>query len=636
MLLHQRITRNYDRPAAVLYSPYWTGESAACRVRLNAWILLPGMCWMVPSTLLGAVVRFGVFEFHLKSAELLKQGRRVRLAGQPAQILAFLLRRPGELVTREELRQALWPSDTHVNFDQSLNAAIKRLRHALGDSPERPVFIETMARRGYRFIAPAGAPSPSALPSARPVHAVQSVAVLPFENATADPDADYLVDGLTEAIITALSRLPDLRVLARSTVFRYRNKPVDCRALGRKLNVGAVLLGRVSRRGDQLIIGTELVEVQSGWLIWGEQFSRELSDVLLIGAELPAKICEELRSGLAGKGNAPAPARRQTRSTEAYQDYLKGRYHWNRMSAEALQKSIDYYQLALRNDPDFALAHAGLADSYCLLGFFDLLPPAEAMPKAKASAMRALEIDGDLAEAYVSLASVLKVYDRDWLAAERRYRQGLRLNPNYVHGYRGYAALLAAVGRFSESVVQIRHAQDLDPLSVVVSMEMAWNFFIAREHDHAIQQALRVTHLEPEFPSAQYILGLACEQMGRFDEARAALERSLAGSRGHAAGFAGLGHLYGVTGQTEDALRMLDQLNQLASRGYVAPFWHSIVYAGLGDADSAIAHLERSYAQSDVWLVWLNTDPRLDSLRADPRFQPFLRRIGFAVQAAGA
>ena len=591
---------------------------------------------MVPSTLLGAVVRFSVFEFDLKSGELLKQGRRVRLSGQPAQILAFLLRRPGELVTREELQQALWPADTHVNFDQSLNAAVKRLRHALRDSPERPLFIETMARRGYRFIAPTSSPGQSDHPSARPVHTVNSIAVLPFENATADPDADYLIDGLTEAIINALSRLPALRVLARSTVFRYRGKPVDCRALGRKLSVGAVLLGRVSQRGDQLMIGTELVEVQSGWLIWGEQFSHKLADVLLIEAELSAKISEKLRSELAGKANASATARRRTQSTEAYQDYLKGRYHWNKMSAEGLQRSVDYFQHALQKDPGFALAHAGLADSYCMLGFFDLLPPAEAMPKAKESAMRALDIDGDLAEAYASLANVLKVYDRDWLAAERRYRQALQLNPNYVHGYRGYAALLAALGRFAESMSQIRHAQDLDPLSVVVSMEVAWNFFIAREYDHAIEQALRVTHLEPESPSAQYILGLAYEQKGRFGEARAALERSLVGSRGHASGLAGLGRLFCVTGQREEALRILDQLNRLASRGHVAPFWHSILYASLGDVDAAIDYLERSYAQSDVWLVWLNTDPRLDSLRADPRFQQLLRRVGFGVQAAGA
>lgn len=604
--------------------------------RHDAWVLAPETGLMGPLNNPGAVVRFGLFEFHFNSDELFKQGRRVRLSGQPVRILALLLQRPGEVVTREELRQTLWPADTHVNFDQSLNAAVKRLRYALGDSPERPVFIETMARRGYRFVAPLNAPGRPDRPSERPVHAVSSIAVLPFENATLDSDADYLIDGLTEALINALSRLPALRVLARNTVFRYRGKPVDCRALGRKLSVGAVLHGRVTQRGDQLMIGTELVEVQSGWLIWGEQFSHKLSDVLLIEAELSAKISEKLRSELAGRTNAAAPARRQTQNTEAYQDYLKGRYHWNRMSPEGLQRSIEYFQHALQKDPAFALAHAGLADSYYLLSFFDLLAPAEAMPKARESALRALETDAGLAEAHAALASVLKLYDHDWLGAERRYRQALQLNPNYVHAYRGYASLLAATGRFAESMVQIRHAHDVDPLSVVVSMETAWIYFVARDYDHAVEQASRVTQLEPEFASAQYILGLAREQEGRFGEARAALERSHAGSRGHAAGPASLGHLFGVTGQREEALGMLDQLNALASRSYVAGFWHSIVYAGLGDADAAIGHLERSFAQNDVWLVWLNTEPRLDNLRADPRFQQLLRRVGFGARAAGA
>jgi tetratricopeptide (TPR) repeat protein len=282
------------------------------------------------------------------------------------------------------------------------------------------------------------------------------------------------------------------------------------------------------------------------------------------------------------------------------------------------------------------LAYAALADSYCMLGFFDLLPPAEAMPKAKEAATRALEIDGNLAEAYASLGNVLKLYDRDWLAAERRYRQALELNPNYVHGYRGYASLLGATGRFAECMIQIGRAHELDPLSVVVNMEMAWYFFMAREYDHAIQQALRVTHFEPEFPSAQYILGLACEQKGRFGEAREALERSLAGSNGHASGVASLGHLFGVAGEKREALRMANELNRLASRGHVAPFWHAIVYAGLGDVDRAIGHLERSLAQSDVWLLWLNTDPRLDNVAADLRFRQILRRVGFGIQAAGA
>jgi serine/threonine-protein kinase len=369
-------------------------------------------------------------------------------------------------------------------------------------------------------------------------------------------------------------------------------------------------------------------------LLLGEQFSHKMSEVLLMEAEIAEKISGSLHGELAGKAHAPAATRRQTQSAEAYQDYLKGRYHWNKMSAAALQRSIEHFQSALEKDPGFALAHAGLADSYCMLGFFDLAPPAEAMPKAKESAMRALAIDGDLAEAYASLANVLKVYEHDWAAAERRYRQALQVNPNYVHAYRGYAALLAANGRFEESLAQIRQAHEVDPLSVVVSMEMAWNFFIAREYDCAIEQALRVTHLEPEFPSAQYILGLAYEQKRRYGEARAAVERSLVGSHGHASGLASLGRLFAFMGHRADALRQLEQLDRLAARGHVAPFWYALLYAGLGDVDAAIGHLERSYAQSDVWLVWINTDPRLDCLRADSRFQDLLRRVGFHARAA--
>jgi TolB-like protein/Tfp pilus assembly protein PilF len=577
----------------------------------------------------GDVIRFGVFEFDLKSSELFKHGRRLRLSGQPAQILALLVRRPGEMVSREELRDVLWPGDTHVNFEQSLNAAITRLRHVLGDSPENPRFIETMARRGYRFIAPASVPEYQP-----PAYSIRSIAVLPFENATSDPDADYLVDGITEAAINSVSRLPGMRVLARSTVFRYRGKTGDGRALGRKLNVGAVLLGRASKRGDELVIRTELVDVQNGWLIWGGRISCGQSDLPGIESEISGKILEKLRSELAGKTDRPVALRRQTTSNEAYQDYLKGRYHWNRLSPEGLQKSVHYFQEALRKDPKFALAHAGLADAYGLQGLIGLMAPDDAMPKCKGSATRALEIDPDLAEAHAALAGALKHYDRDWLGAEQRYQKSLELNPNYVHGYRGYAALLSARSRFEEAMSQIERAHELDPLSMVVSMEMAWHLFLARDYDRAIQHALRVTDLEPEFSSAQFILALAYEQKGKFGEAEATLQRSIAISQGHSSGVASLGHLFATTGRPQEARGMLDRLNELAEREYVAPFWHALVHTGLGDANAAMEQLEKSYAVRDLWLVWLNTDPRLDRLRSDARFQHLLRRVGF--EAAGA
>ena len=581
------------------------------------------------------MIRFGVFEFDLKSRELFKQGRRLRLSGQPAHMLEFLLRRPGELISREELQQALWPADTHVNFEQSLNAVVKRLRYALGDSPESPRFIETVARRGYRFIAPSTAPGQPIASSTAPASGIRSIAVLPFENATTDADAEYLIDGITESLINSLSRLPNLRVLARSTVFQYRGKIANRRNLGRKLNVDAMVVGRASRRGDELVIGTELVEVHHGWLIWGEQFSCPSSDVFSIETELSARISARLRTELVGKTDA-TPIRRQTHSPEAYQDYLKGRYHWNRMSAEALQKSMHYYQEALAKDPQFALAHAGLADCYGLMAFFDLMPPSVAMPKLKESALRALQIDANLAEAHSSVANALKFYDRDWLGAEHRYLQALQLNPNYVTAYRGYAALLAATRRFDESKVQIERAHEIDPMSVVVSMEMAWNFFIARQYDEAIKHALRTAELEPEFPSARYVLGLAYEQKGRFAEAEAALEQCLAKSHRHASGLASLGHLYGITGRRNEALQTLDRLRDVAAKTYVAPYWFAVVNAGLGDEDAVVDHLEMSFTQSDLWLVWLDTEPRFDAIRPNPRFQHLLRRASFAAQTAKA
>lgn len=586
---------------------------------------------MVPSRPVSGVARFGVFEFDFSTGDLLKRGRRIRLGGQPAQVLAILLRRPGKMVTREEFQRALWQTDTHVNFEQSLNAAVKRLRRALGDSPEKPVYIETVARRGYRFVAPAG---PAGEADPQPQEAalmVRSIAVLPFENATADDGAEYLVDGVTEALIHSLSRLPGLRVLARSTVFRYRGKTSEGPALGKRLGVDAVLMGRVSQRQDDLMIGTELVSSRSGWVIWGAQFSRKASDLLAIETELAAGISEKLRAELAGQSGRRRGARRSTHSAEAYHDYLKGRYHWNRMSADGLQRSVDYFQDAVRKDPTFALAHAGLADSYCMLGFFDLLPPAVAMPNAKQCAARALELDSELAEAFTSLANVCKVYDHDWTGAERCYRRALELNPNYVHAWRGYAAMLAALGRFAESAAAIERAHEMDPLSVVVNMEIAWNAFMSRRYDDAIAQAVRVSELEPEFPSAQYILALASDQKGRFEEARAAFERSIARSHAHASGLAGLAHVFARMGRREDALRLLERLNERAAEAYVAPYWHALVHAALGDVDAALAHLERGWEQKDVWMVWMGVEPRFDVLAAHTRFQQLRSNAGFAV-----
>lgn len=580
-------------------------------------------------------LRFGVFEFDLRLGELRKQGRKIRLEGQPVQVLIKLLERPGELIAREELQKELWPSDTFVNFEQSLNAAVKRLRQALGDSPANPRFVETLARRGYRFIAPVSGLAESAGPTVSPVAAVRSLAVLPFGNTEADPETEYLADGITESIINQLSHLPIMRVMSRSTVFRYKEKSLDPRAVGRKLNVDAVLLGRVLQRGDALLVVAELVDVQNGWQLWGEQYNRKMADIFAVEEEISREISDKLRLRLTGEDRSRL-AKRHTQSSEAYQDYLRGRYHWNRLSEEGLRKGIEYFERAIQSDPNYALAYTGLADSYGLLGFFGLASAAAVMPKAKEAARRAVEIDDGLAEAHASLAGIFKIYDWDWAASEREYKRAIELNPNYATGHRMYAAFLAAVGRADEAMRESRLALDLDPFSLVISMEIAWNCYMARDYRRAAEEALRTLELEPLFPAAHSTLGIAYEQEGRYDEAIAAIEKSRDASGGHPATLSALAHVLAGAGRIEEASVLIDRLMELSARQYIAPFWMAVAYAGVGQTAAALAALEKAYEERDVTLVWLGTDPRLDTLRAEPRFKELLRRIGLLPNAGSA
>ncbi len=583
---------------------------------------------------LPSAVRFGVFEFDLRSGELHKQGRRIRLEGQPVQVLIKLLERPGELIAREELQKELWPSDTFVNFEQSLNAAVKRLRQALGDSPANPRFVETLARRGYRFIAPVSGLAESTSLPASPATTVRSLAVLPFGNTDGDPETEYLADGITESIINQLSHLPIMRVMSRSTVFRYKDKSLDPRAVGRKLNVDAVLLGRVLQRGDALLVVAELVDVQNGWQLWGEQYNRRMADILAVEEEMAREISEKLRLRLTGEDRSRL-AKRYTQSSEAYQDYLRGRYHWNRLSEEGLKKGIEYFERAIHRDPNYALAYAGLADSYGLLGFFGLASAAAVMPKAKEAARRAIEIDDGLAEAHASLAGIFKIYDWDWAASEREYKRAIELDPNYATAHRMYAAFLAAVGRADEAMRESRLALQLDPFSLVISMEIAWNCYMARDYRRAAEEALRTIELEPQFPAAHSTLGIAYEQEGRHDEAIAAIERARAAT-GHPATLSALSHALASAGRIEEARALIDQLTELSTRQYISPFWMAVAYAGVGATGPALAELEKAVEQRDVTLVWLGTDPRLDCLRAEYRFKELLRRIGLLPNAGSA
>jgi len=573
------------------------------------------------------VVRFGVFELDLQARELRKRGLRLRLEEKPLRILELLLERPGELVTRNLLREKLWP-DTFVNFDYSLNTAVNKLRQALGDSANSPRFVETMARRGYRFIGSVEAPG-SPAPALPPIHpGVSSIAALPFRNASGEPEMDYLSDGVTEAIIRSLSRMPDLRVMAWNTVLRYKGKEFDPRSIGQDLRVQALLVGKILQHGDDLMMSAELVDANTGWRLWGEEYKRQRNDILQLQEEIVREISEKLRSRLAEEEKKRL-AKRYTSNLDAYSDYLKGRYHWHQLHGDGLKKSVLYFQQAIEKDPSFALAYSALADAYILFAFVGVLPPKEAIPLARRAALSALAIDNELAEAHAALASIRKSYDWDWVAAELEYKLCLQLNPSNAIAHRGYADFLSALGRVNEAMAEIRQAQELDPLSIVISVELAWGLYMARDYPRSMEESLKTLRMEPEFPAAYHSLGLALEQMGKYDEAIEAFEKARDRSGAHPSTLAGLGHAYALQGRRDGAKKILQQLNEASSKTYISPCWLAIVHAGLEEKDGAMEQLEQAFEAHDVWLVWLKAEPRFDVLRSDARFQDLQRRVRF-------
>jgi len=579
---------------------------------------------------LAGTVRFGPFEANLRARELRKRGMRLHLPEKPFQVLELLLERSGEVITRRELRERLWPG-VLSGFDRCLNTAINTLRQVLGDSARSWRYVETRPRRGYRFIAPVEVVQLPATRSSPIIEACRSIAVLPFRNLSSDAEADYLSDGIAETILQSLSQLPHIRVMARSSVFRYKGRDVDPLQAGRELNVNAVVAGSVnSLRGEResLAVSVELVDVANGWRIWGRQFDRSFSDLLNIEAEIATEISLNLSMHLSGE-ERDRLSKRRTESVDAHEDYLKGRYHWNKLTEEGLRKSIAFFERATQKDPEFAMAYSGLADAYGLCGFFGAAAPLQVFPLAKPAALRAIQADPQLGEAHASLASILKVFEWDWAGAEREYRLAISLSPNYANAHRWYAGLLSALGRVEEGRREIETARKLDPLSLVVGVEVAWNYLMAREFARAREESLKTLDLEPDFPAAHYGLGLACEQLGRFKEAVASLERARDASEANTATLAALGHAYGSQGRRREAERILEDLMQNRSRKYVSSYLIALVHAGFRKPDAAFACLEAAVAERDAWLVWLRAEPRFDGLRPDPRFAELLGRLCF-------
>jgi len=574
------------------------------------------------------VIRFAAFEVDLGAGELRKHGLRIRLPEQALQVLATLLERPGELVTRSELRTRLWPDRTYMDFDHGLNKAVNRLRTALGDSAANPRFVETIARRGYRLLVPVTAdPLPVALTAPRRIR----LAVLPFENVSADTEQEFFSDGLTEEMITELGRLSpaQLGIIGRTSAMQYKQSGKRIDQIGQELNVDYVLEGSVRLEQKRARITVQLIHVGDQTHLWAQSYDRELADIFQVQREVAQRVADSLAFKL-----LPDSHTRSGRAVpEAYEDYLRGRYFWNRGTDTDAQLAIGCFERALDSDPRFALAYSGIADCYGRLVWFSAMPPLEAGPRAKAAATRALEIDPHLGEGRASMALVRFWYEWNWGEAEREFQRATELRPNYADVHNWYAAYLNVMGRFREAAAEQKLAEDLDPLSLTIAMNAADPYYFARRCGPAIESLQVVLRREPRFPAAHFNLGRAYAQNGMYDAAIVAFE-SAAQLSGNRQASAALAFAYGRAGRVAEARKILADMEQLAAVRYMPSPQLALIHLGLGETDQALDRLEQGYEEKSYWMIYLKADPVYDGLRSHPRFIRLLERLGFASSAA--
>jgi TolB-like protein/DNA-binding winged helix-turn-helix (wHTH) protein/Flp pilus assembly protein TadD len=638
-------------------------------------------------------VRFGVFEVDLRNGELKKKGTRIRLQGQPFLLLITLLKQRGEVVTREELRRTLWPEDTFVDFDHSLGSAANKLREALGDSATNPRFIETLPRRGYRFIAPfepigeiedtpavskppdqqqptsgdlpivgdsasadrtAAVPARRSLPSSWRILAcavflmsagfvvfallrsrqpalVRSLAVLPLENLSGDPSQEYFSDGMTDELITELGQIAELRVISRTSVMTYKGARKPLPQIARELNVDAVVEGTVLRSGNSVRITAQLILASNDKHLWARSYEVGLRDIFSVQKQVARSIAEQVRIKL-NPIEQTQLSRPKAVNAEAHEAYLKGRYFWNKRTADGLKKAIDYFNQAIEKDPIYAQAYSGLADSYALMGDWEygVLAPTEAFPKAKAAATRALALDNTLGEAHTSLAFVLDLFDWDWKNAEKEYKQAVDLGPNYATAHQWYGWHLIVLGRNDEAITEMRRAANLDPLSLIISSDMADILLVARRYDESIQQSRKTMELDPGFAVTHYQLGQALVQKQMYREGIAELQRAIDLSGGNKTFRSTLAYAYARSGRKNEALEILKDLKNRPGDGFSNAAEIALIYVGLGDIDQSMIWLEKSYGERFNPSILMR--PCFDPLRSDPRFQGLMGRLGLSTR----
>lgn len=457
---------------------------------------------------------------------------------------------------------------------------------------------------------------------------IDSIAVLPFVNASGDPKMDYVGDGICESLINALSQIPRLKVIARSSSFKYKGQEVDPQDVAKALGVEAVFTGRVSVQADNIIINAELVDTRNKRQLWGEQYTRKMTDLLALQDDISREISDKLKLKLTSE-EEKLVNKRYTEDAEAYELYLKGRYEWGRLSVEGWQQALDYFNEAVKKDPNYALAYTGVADAYWGLGF-RILPPKDVMPKAKAAAIKALELDSQLAEAHVSLANILERYDWDRQGAEREYREAMRLNPNYVPGHNWYGLFLMRSGRSAEAVAELKRGLDFDPLSIGVTTDLGWAYYHARQYPLAIEQFKKALEMDKGFAWAHNLLGFAYLQQGNYKESLAEIQSAVDLSGRQSAYLTSLARVNAISGNPNAATKLADELNGISKQRYVSPYYMATIYAAMNDKEESFKWLRKAYDDRDLNLVYLNVDPAFDGLRDDRRLATLLSNIGYS------
>jgi TolB-like protein/DNA-binding winged helix-turn-helix (wHTH) protein/Flp pilus assembly protein TadD len=648
-----------------------------------------------------SVIRFGTYEVSLQSGEVRKAGVRIRVQQQPLKLLEVLLERPGEVVTREELRSRVWPNESFGDFDQAVNIAIAKLRSALGDSAENPRYIETLPKRGYRFIAdvsfvdaeghvrrpespPADSPGTDAvhqiqgnglavLPVTESGHAlenpglpvapqrqrptgriilavalavsvailsvflfrshgraptpIRSLAVLPLENLSGDASQKYFSDGMTDQLITDLAQISALKVISRTSVMVYEGARKPLPQIARELHVDAVVEGTVLRAGDQVRITAQLIDASTDKHLWSQSYEGELKDTLALQDRVARAIAGQIQINLTPREQAALKSVSAV-NPEAYESYLKGRFFWNKRTADGLRVALAYFNQAIEEDPKYAQAYSGLADTYALLGDWQyaVMTPVQAYPKAKAAARKAVALDSALGEAHNSLAFVLDGFDWDLDAGGKEFQRAIELNPGYATAHHWYAWHLGLLGRYDQAIVEMRKAESLDPLSLIINADLAELLVLAHSYDESVRQSHKTIEMDPNFAMAHNQLGQAYLQQHMYEQAIGELQKAVHLSAGSPTCIANLARAYALSGRKGEAGKLLNDLKSSSSANNSHASEVAAIYASLGDKDEAMKWLEKGYAERFNPGVLIR--PGFDPLRSDPRFQNLAHRVG--------